>query len=215
MAFDLKVGEQVSVPPTGYKSLILDVDGNPFLLSDDGTRAAIGGEAGAVSVEAPLTGDGTIGDPLTISDGDIPVEKLEDFAAAGFLGAAAAGAASYRTVAQSLATMLPDMYRSRVGTDVDGTQNTTRHPMQEQIGVMFCRNLTGNRVLTLGATGAATADIIDIIRTDTSGNTLQVNNHNATVLATFPASPTVPLLLRFYFSGGNWTYNVRTFLQAT
>jgi hypothetical protein len=67
MALDLKIGEQVGLPPADEKTLILDADGDPFLLTSDGTREALGGGGGGAVVieeDAGLSGDGTAEDPL-------------------------------------------------------------------------------------------------------------------------------------------------------
>lgn len=45
MSLLLKTGEQVSVPPAGHKSLILDVNGDPYLLLPDGSLESLGGSA--------------------------------------------------------------------------------------------------------------------------------------------------------------------------
>jgi hypothetical protein len=67
MALDLKIGEQVGLPPADEKTLILDAAGDPFLLTSDGTREEIGGGGGGAIVieeDAGLSGDGTAEDPL-------------------------------------------------------------------------------------------------------------------------------------------------------
>jgi hypothetical protein len=69
MPLDLKIGENVIVPRTGYKSLILDADGNPFLLTSDGTREAVGAVAGVASVTGNGVDNTDPGNPrVTLAD---------------------------------------------------------------------------------------------------------------------------------------------------
>jgi hypothetical protein len=87
MSVLLKSGDTVSVPPAGYKSLILDVNGDPFLLLPDGTREEIGGGGGGGGESAaPVSGDGSEATPFTIADGAIALAKMADLANARVIG---------------------------------------------------------------------------------------------------------------------------------
>lgn len=78
MAIDLDEDETVSVPPDGKKRIFLDENGDPKLLSPDGTRADMGGGGGGAVTTDGVTigGDGTSLDPLTVISGSFGSDTL-------------------------------------------------------------------------------------------------------------------------------------------
>lgn len=72
MAVDLKIGENVSVPPAGYKRLKVNADGTGALLDPDGTESEIGGQVPTtfVSAEINLAADNGRRNPRRRRDGE-------------------------------------------------------------------------------------------------------------------------------------------------
>lgn len=69
MPLYLDEGEIVAVPPEGKKAIVLNTDGDPVILDSDGVESPMGGGAGTVTVASPLTGVGSVADPITLPDG--------------------------------------------------------------------------------------------------------------------------------------------------
>lgn len=61
-----KKGELVGLPPAGQVAYFTDSSGNLKQVDSAGNVTTVGGGSGAVHVIAPITGDGTVGNPLAI-----------------------------------------------------------------------------------------------------------------------------------------------------
>lgn len=177
------VGEIASVPPAGKRSLLLDANGDPYLLDEDGVHHAFSGTPADDSITAAML---STGDKAAIT----AFMNSATNALPGLMPAA------NRAAMPRLATLLTDA-------------NQTINPNTDHCAlyVLPSGTLSANRTLTVTNSEGDNSKIIQIVVLDTSAFTYDINNNTPTLLYQKTASRPAAVY-QLYHSGGIWGANV-------